>query len=65
MGSRGSTIFVETDDAVFSLGYTILDFGCCKAVSHAKWKTSSFLSLLITDVLQDSLASLLKENALQ
>jgi hypothetical protein len=60
--SRGSTIFIETDDAILNLGYRILDFGCCKAVSHPTWGTKSFMSIIVSDARVEDLAHILGEH---
>ncbi len=39
---------METDDAVNALGYEVVDLGCCKVVSHAKWGTHAFLATIFT-----------------
>jgi len=52
LGQRGSTVLVETDDAVGAFGYEILDLGCCKVVHHREWKTHSFLSFIFSNAPQ-------------
>jgi len=48
LSSRGGTTYMETDDAVYHLGYEIVDLGCCKIVCHKKWNTMAFLATLFT-----------------
>lgn len=51
---------METDDAIFNLGYQILDFGCCKAVSHPRWGTKSFLSIIVSNASKESIIQALQ-----
>eukprot|EP01117_Protostelium_nocturnum_P012388 TRINITY_DN4571_c0_g2_i1.p1 TRINITY_DN4571_c0_g2~~TRINITY_DN4571_c0_g2_i1.p1 ORF type:complete len:155 (-),score=36.86 TRINITY_DN4571_c0_g2_i1:71-535(-) len=48
LGERGSTIFMETDDAVCGMGIEVVDLGCCKAVCHKSYGFHAFLSTLFT-----------------
>lgn len=45
--SSGS--FAETDDRLSQYGYRILDYGCCKAVSHPEWGTHVMVGAVFTD----------------
>jgi hypothetical protein len=42
------TIFMECDDAILSLGFDVIDLGCCKCVSHSTWGTHAFLATIFT-----------------
>jgi hypothetical protein len=62
-GTRGTTIFIETDDALLNFGYQILDFGCCKAVSHPSWDTYSFASIIYTTAPIDVITNAIEQTS--
>lgn len=64
-GSRGTTLFIETDDFIMKLGYEILDFGCCKAIYHKKWGTFAFLSVLFTLAPAEKVFEIMKSHPFQ
>ncbi|PRP88110.1 methylmalonic aciduria and homocystinuria type D protein, mitochondrial-like [Planoprotostelium fungivorum] len=49
IGERGSTVYMETDDAVSALGIEVADLGCCKAVCHHDWGFHAFLATLFSN----------------
>lgn len=45
--SSGS--FLETDDRLAMYGYRVLDYGCCKAISHPEWGTHVMVGVVFTN----------------
>eukprot|EP01120_Amphizonella_sp_Union-15-10_P001877 TRINITY_DN12020_c0_g1_i1.p1 TRINITY_DN12020_c0_g1~~TRINITY_DN12020_c0_g1_i1.p1 ORF type:complete len:167 (+),score=19.96 TRINITY_DN12020_c0_g1_i1:40-501(+) len=45
LGTRGSTIYIETDDMVTLLGYKLVELGCCRSLFHNEWKTKCFMGV--------------------
>lgn len=41
--------FLETDDRLALYGYRVLDYGCCKAVSHPQWGTHVMVGAVFTN----------------
>mmetsp|Transcript_36510 Transcript_36510/g.101981 ORF Transcript_36510/g.101981 Transcript_36510/m.101981 type:complete len:387 (+) Transcript_36510:15-1175(+) len=54
--AAGETL-LETDDRYAELGFEVVDFGCCKAVSHAVWGTSVVVGSVFTDAPVDVVAA--------
>lgn len=58
-GPPTTEALVENDDRYSQFGFSVLDYGCCKALSHPGWGTHVFVGSVFTDAPVDE--PLLKE----
>ncbi|RNA13462.1 methylmalonic aciduria and homocystinuria type D mitochondrial [Brachionus plicatilis] len=46
--------FYESDERYRKLGFEIIDYGCCKVISHHSWGTKTYVGCLLTTASPDS-----------
>lgn len=52
--SYGHAAFYETDERYRKLGFEIVDYGCCKVISHHEWGTKTYVGCMLTTAPSES-----------
>lgn len=57
--AEGAAPLSEVDDRFEMLGFSVVDLGCCKALSHHDWGTNCFVGAVFTDAPAEALTATL------
>lgn len=57
--TKTSGSMLETDDRFTMFGFSVMDFGCCKAISHPTWGTRVMVGAVFTDAPADEVEAVM------